>query len=150
MKVEKSINIEASPEKAWTFVSDPDNVLKWYFPLQKFEYVGAQRKEVGARIDFEEKVAGRVIKLDCEVTEWKENEAFAFRMISGQSMKSYQERWTVNPTPEGCRFTFLEQGELPYGFLGKLLNPIAERGSGATIEKMLQKLKGLAEARSPN
>ena len=132
MRVKKSINIEASPERTWPFVAEPENVLKWYTPLQKFEYVGEERCQVGAHLDFEEKVAGRVIRMECEVTDWIENESFGFRMIAGEGMKSYEESWMVESTPSGCRFTFREQGELPFGFIGKLLNPIAERGSGAT------------------
>ena len=146
MEVKKSIDIAAPPEDVWPFVTDPEEILKWYFPLQKFEYTGEQRDEVGAPIHFEEKVAGLSIRLDCVVTEWAENEAFGFKMVAGQPMKAYRERWTLEDTARGSRFTFLEEGELPYGFVGRLLEPVAERSSAATIEKMLQKLKSLAEA----
>lgn len=80
------------------------------------------------------------------VTEWVENEKFAFKMNSGNMMKTYQEVWTVEATPAGSRFTFLELGELSLGIIGKFLDPFAERGSGATIEKILAKLKSLVEA----
>jgi len=145
MKVTKSIEIDAAPEKTWPFLAEPDNILKWYFPLQKFKYIGEQCQEVGAPFDFEEKVAGRVMKLKCEVTEWEDNKVFGLKMTSGDMMKSYEERWTVEPTDSGSRFTFMEQGELPYGFVGRMLGPIAARSSASTIEKMLQKLKALAE-----
>jgi uncharacterized protein YndB with AHSA1/START domain len=145
MKVIKSVDIDAVPEKTWPFLAEPEKILKRYFPLQKFAYAGEQDQEVGASFDFEEKVAGRVMKLKCEVTEWVENKAFSFKMTSGDMMKSYEERWTVEATPSGSRFTFMEQGELPYGFVGKMLGPLAERSSASTIEKMLQKLKTLAE-----
>jgi uncharacterized protein YndB with AHSA1/START domain len=145
MKVQRSINIAAPPEKVWPLVAEPEAILKWYMPLQKFEYTSEQRNEVGAPIHFEEKVGGRLLKLDCVVTEWAENEAFAFKMTTGD-MKSYQERWSLESTSSGSRFTFQEQGELPYGIVGKIVDPLAERGSAATVEKMLQKLKSLAEA----
>jgi hypothetical protein len=67
-------------------------------------------------------------------------------MTSGNFLKDYAERWTVEATPSGCRFTFTEEGELPFGIIGALIRPLAERNSRATVEKMLARLKSLAEA----
>ena len=86
------------------------------------------------------------MKLNCVVTEYVENEKFAFKMTSGNMMKSYEERWTVEVTPSGSHFTFMEQGELPYGIIGRIIGPLAQRSSAAIVEKMLAKLKSLAEA----
>jgi uncharacterized protein YndB with AHSA1/START domain len=146
MRVEKSIEIAAPPEKVWPFLAEPNKVLEWYIPLQKFEYTSEQRGGVGAPLYFEEKVAGQLMKLNCEVTEWVENEKLAFKMTSGKGMKSYEEIWTIKATPSGSKFTFTEQGELPYGTISKLIEPLAQCMSGATINKMLAKLKSLAEA----
>ena len=145
MEVQKSIVIDATPERIWQFLSDPEAILQWYTPLQAFEYVGDQRNEVGASFRFQEKAAGRLMTLECVVTEWKENEQFSFEMISGDTMKSYGETWTVEPAPSGCRFTFKESGELA-GPLNRVLGPIAEIMSGTTVKKMLTELKSLAEA----
>ena len=146
MKVEKSIDIAAPPEKIWPFLSEPEKILDWYIPLQKFEYTGDQRNKVGAPFYYEEKTTGGTIKLNCEVTELTENERFAFRMTSGNMLKSYEEVWTVKATPSGSQFTFLENGELGMGIIGKIIGPMAQRSSAATIDKMLAKLKSLAEA----
>jgi len=146
MRVRRSIEINAPPEKIWPFMSEPEKVLQWYLPLQKFEYTTDQRNLVGAALYYEEKTALGRIKLNCVVTEWEVKEKFAFKMHSGNMMKSYQETWTVEPTPSGSRFIFLEEGESSLGVIGKLLNPVAERSSGATIEKMLASLKSLVEA----
>lgn len=146
MRVQKSIEIAAPPEKIWPFLVEPENILKWYIPLQKFEYTSEQRSGVGAPFNYEEKVAVGVIKLNCVVTEWVENERLAFSMTSGNMLKSYGERWTVEATPSGSRFTFMEQGEFSYGIIGRVMGPLAQRSSGATVVKMLAKLKSLAEA----
>ena len=146
MKVERSVEIAASPEKIWPFLVEPEKILQWYIPLQRFEYSSEQRSSIGAPLCFEEKVAGRLMKLSCVVTEWVENERFAFRMTSGSMMKRYEERWTVATTSSGSKFTFMEQGELPYGIVGKVIEPLAQRMSGSTIDKILVKLKSLVEA----
>jgi len=146
MRVERSIEISASPEKVWPFLSKPEKILQWYAPLQRFEYTGQQKGGVGAPFRFVEKTAAGTVRLDCVVTEWVEDELFAFRMISGTMMKEYAERWTVEALQSGCRFTFREEGELGMGVLGRVLQPLAERGSGAVVEGMLTRLKSLAEA----
>lgn len=111
--------------------------------MQAFEYTGDRRATVGAPFRFEEKVAGRVMKLECVVTEWRENERLAFEMRSGNMMKSYGETWTVEAVPSGCRFTFTERGEFP--LLNGVLGALAGVMSRATVRRMLARLKARAE-----
>jgi len=144
MRVEKSVEIKAPPEKIWPLLIEPKKVLEWYIPLRRFEYTGKQKGGEGAPLYFEEKVVGQLMKLNCVVTECVENKSFAFKMTSGSMMKSYEERWTLEKTPNGSKFTFVEQGELPYGFFGKVIEPIAERMSGLTLNKMLAELNSMA------
>jgi len=146
MKVQRSIEIAAPPEKIWPFLAEPEKILEWYIPLQKFDYTSEQHGGVGAPLYFEEKVAGQLMKLNCVVTEWVEHEKIAFSMTAGKGMKTYGERWTIEATPSGSRFTFAEQAELPYRIIDKLIGPLTQRMSGAIVEKMLAKLKNLAEA----
>ena len=146
MKVEKSIDIAAPPEKVWPFLAESEKVLQWYLPLQRFEYIGKQQGHQGTRLHFEEKVAGQVMKLNCEVTGWQENKRVAFRMMSGNVMKSYQERWTLTPTASGTRFTFMEEGEWSYGIIGQIVGLFIKGSSVVTVGKMLARLKVLAEA----
>ena len=146
MKIEKSVEIAAPPEKVWPFLIEPENILKWYFPLQRFEYTSEKPATKGASLCFEEKVAGRLMKLNCVITECVENEKMAFKMTSGNMMKSYEERWTLEKTPNGSRFTFMEQGKLPYGLVSRLIEPLAQLMSGSVIQKMFARLKSLAEA----
>ena len=146
MKVQKSIEIAAPPDKIWPFMTEPEKIMEWYFPLQKFEYKAGKKPEVGSPLYFEEKVTTGIVKLDCEVTECSKNESFAFKMTSGNMMNSYEERWLLESIPSGSRFTFAGQGEIP-GFFGRLIGPVVQLMSGATIDKMLVKLKNLAEAK---
>ncbi len=146
MQVQRSIDIAAPPQKVWPFLSEPDKILEWYIPLRKFEYTSEQRNKVGAPFYYEEKVPVGLVKLNCVITEYEENKSFAFKMNSGNMMKSYEERWTVEATPSGSRFTFMEKGELGLGILEKFIELFAKRSSAATVEKVLDKLKSLAEA----
>jgi uncharacterized protein YndB with AHSA1/START domain len=146
MRVQKSIAIEAPPERIWPYLVEPEKILEWYFPLQEFEYTSQQRGGVGAPLYFQEKTSGGTMKLNCVITEWVENETLAFKMTSGNMLKSYQERWSVEATPSGSRFTFGEQGEFPNWILDKVIGPLAQRSSESTVEKMLTRLKSLVES----
>lgn len=145
MKVQKSIEITAPPEKIWPYLVEPDKILKWCITFVKFEYTGEQRSGVGATFYLEEKAGGPLMKLNFRITEWIENEKFAFSMTSGNFVKDYNQSWTVQAILSGSRFTFMEEVVLPYGIIGKIMGPLAQRGSEATVKKMLPKLKSLAE-----
>jgi len=144
MRVQRSIEIAAPPGKIWPFLVEPEKILKWCITLQKFEYTGEQRSGVGTPFYFEEKAVG-VMKLNFAVTDWVENERLAFSLTSGKGVKAYEQRWTIEATPPGSRFTFMEQVELPFGIIGKLLGLVGQRSSEAHVGEMLAKLKSLVE-----
>ena len=146
MKVNKSIDIVAPPEKVWPFLVEPDNILKWCITFKKFEYTTEQRSGVGTPLYVEEKAGGPLMKLNFTVTEWVENEKLAFKMTSGTSVKSYEQRWVLKPTASGSTFTFMEEVELPFGVIGKLIGSVTQRISEGHVKQMLTELKSLAEA----
>jgi uncharacterized protein YndB with AHSA1/START domain len=145
MRVKRSVEITVSPEKIWPFLVEPEKVLKWCITFKKFEYTSGQHSGVGTPFYIEEKASGPLMKLNFKVTEWVQNERLAFNMISGNFIKGYEQTWMVEATPSGSRFTFMEQVELPYGIIGKVMGLFARRGSEATVREMLAKLKSLAE-----
>lgn len=145
MRVQKSIEIAAPPEKVWPFLTDPEKILQWCITLQKFEFTGEQRSGVGIPLYFEEKTPVKLMKVNFATTEWVENQIVAFSMTSGDFAKNYMQRWAIETTPSGSRFTFMEDFEFPYGVLGKILGFFGRFSSQATVGKMLALLKGLAE-----
>ena len=146
MKVQKSIKVAAPPEKIWPFLVEPEKILKWCITFLKFEHTSDQNNGVGKTFYIEEKAGGPLMKLNFKITEWMENEKVAFRMTSGSFVKDYFQSWTIQAIPSGSRFTFAEEVVLPYGIIGKIMGSVAQRGSEATVGKMLYKLKSLAEA----
>ena len=146
MRIQRSIEIAAPPEKVWPFLVEPDKILKWCITLEKFEYTSDQRNGVGTPFYFEERAAGRLMKLNFAVTDWLRNKRLAFSMTSGDLVKAYEQIWTVQATPSGSRFTFTEEIEFPYGIIGKILGLFGRLRSGATVGEMLAMLKRLAEA----
>lgn len=145
MKAEKSIDIAVPPAAVWPYFVEPEKVLEWCVTFRKYEYTGEQHSGAGTPVYIEEDAGTGLTKMQFEVTEWKENESLGLHMTSGASYKAYDQRWSLEPTPSGSRFTFKEEIVLPYGALGRLIGFFAEKMSAATLDKMLPKLKTLAE-----
>ena len=120
--------------------------MQWCITFKKFEYTSDQHSGVGTPVYIEEQAGGPLMKMKFEISEWKENEAVALRMISGPMMKSYEQFWKLETTPSGSRINFTEAIEFSLGVIGKLLDSMEARSSVGTIDKMLVKLKSLVEA----
>ena len=146
MDVHQSIEVTAPPERIWPLLVEPDNVLKWYPTLRRFQYEEAGQRGAGARVYAEEKASGMVLKLHFVISDWVENRALSLHLASGSGVRAYDQRWTVEPLPAGSRFTFEEHVELPFGVLGSLIGKVGQRSSEAHVREMLAKLKALAEA----
>lgn len=87
MKIQRSIEIAVPPDKIWSFLIEPEKIMKWFTLLQKFEYTSKQRSGVGTSFYYEEKSGGRLMKLNYAVTEWVENKRLAFGLTSGPLKK---------------------------------------------------------------
>ena len=67
-------------------------------------------------------------------------------MTESSFFKAYTERWEIEPTPEGGRFSFNDTLEFPYGLWGKVMGFFGERMARKSSRTILQNLKRLAEA----
>jgi hypothetical protein len=145
MKIHKSIAIAAPAIKIWPFLVEPGNILKWC-PVETIRQTSEQHSGLNTPFYFEEKVIGRLLKMNFVVTEWVMNESVAFKMTSGNLVKGYEQRYTLQRIPSGSQFTCFEDVKLPYGMLGKIAGLFRRFASEARLETMLGKLKVLAEA----
>ena len=145
MRVQRSIEIAAPPERIWPYLVEPEKIVAWCTSLQKFEYTG-QRRGVGTSFYWEEKARGSPIKLSFAINEWVENERFAFSNVSTNAVNGYELSWILVTTPRGSRFTFIEELELPFGNIGRILGVLARCREKYDIGKRLGKLKRLVEA----
>lgn len=146
MRVEASIIIAAPPKKIWPFLVEPEKILQWCITFKKFEYTSEQRSGIGTPFYVEEKASPMALmKINFKIREWVKNERIAFSMTSGYGVKNYEQGWTIKPTLPDSRFTFMEDIELPFGIIGKLIGLIGRRTAEGHIWKCLVRLKSLAE-----
>jgi uncharacterized protein YndB with AHSA1/START domain len=147
MEVHQSIQIMAPPQRIWPLMVEPDNVLKWWTTLRRFEYEDASHRGPGALVYAEEKASGPLMKLHFEVADWVPDQRLSLHMVTGTGMvRGYDLSMAVAPLASGSLFTLEEHVELPYGVLGRLIGKVGQRSSMGHVREMLAKLKALAEA----
>jgi len=146
MKVEKSEVMSATPQQIWPYLIEPDKMMKWCSTFQKCDFVGDRFVGPGDCFYIEEKAGGPLLKIHFMVTEWTENQKLAFKMTSGNFVKGYEQKWTIEPLAAGSRFNFAEDVKMPWGIIGKLIGRIGRSGSEKHVTEMLSKLKSMAES----
>ena len=142
MKVSMSVDIEASPEIVWGYLVEPEKTKQWFTALKEYDWTSAPGG-VGSTFHWYEEAGGRKYNIDFETTEWDPPHVFGYRQTEGD-FKSYTERWVVEETPTGSRFTFNDHIEFtgPFAFIIDIFAPRTARKTGGEI---LQTLKRLAE-----
>ena len=145
MRLQKSIDITAAPEKIWPFLVEPAKIMSWFTLLRMFEYTGGRRSGPGTTFRYEEKTGPQVMKADYVVTEWSEPKRLVFVLTTGP-LKRDDQVWSLEATPSGTRFTMVEDFELHGGACGKILARVMSGMIGRRIEKIQLELKKLAEA----
>ncbi|MEE4606203.1 MAG: SRPBCC family protein [Desulfobacteraceae bacterium] len=146
MKVDKSIQILATPEKIWPFLVQPEKLVMWFDSFIKCEYSSEKKSGIGTAYYVEEKVPGPLRKINFEAVDWDENERLTLKMSSGKNVSSYEICWNLIEVPSGTTFHFIEDVGMPFGFIGKVLGKVGQKTADKMVDGMLTKLKKLSEA----
>ena len=145
MKLQRSIEIKATGEEIWPFLVEPEKIIKWCTPINVIRYSSRKHSGVETTFYFEEKALGRMMGIQCVVTEWILNRSVAFKLTSGNVVKSYNQRYTIEAIPSGSRITCFEEVTLPFGFLGKCAGLFRRFTSNRLLDEMLLNLKYAVE-----
>lgn len=145
MRVHMGVDIEAPPETVWPYLVEPDKTMQWYDMLEVFEYTSEEGLP-DTTFYWEEDVRGKIYWNHFRTTEWVPNRVFAYEMTESSFFKEYTERWAIEPTPTGCRFSFDDTLVFPYGVWGKVMGWFGEKMAKKSSQHILQNLKRLAEA----
>jgi uncharacterized membrane protein len=147
-RIEKSIEIKASPEKVWEMLAF-DRVLEWQEAykdeLKNVEYTSEVRTpedkfRVGASAHGIPKKKG---EYNFEITESLENEKLAHRLNGKiRALGTY----ILEPVEKGTKFTVVTDYEMPWGVLGKILELLfIRRVTEKEIDRDLKNLKSILE-----
>lgn len=144
MRVHMGVDIEAPPEAVWPYLIDPEKTMQWFDSLEVFEYTNGG-PGADATFYWEEVVRGKTYSNHFRTTEYIPNRLFAYEMTESSFFKSYTERWVLEPTPKGCRFSFDDNLVFPYGPFGRVMGWFGERMAKTSGEHILGNLKRLVE-----
>jgi coenzyme Q-binding protein COQ10 len=144
-KIVKSIEIGASPEKVFAFmISDKMNEVWGKWMDGKWTSKGpVGLGSIGhfvAKPDF--KIKG---EWDEVVTEFEENKKMAMRTVEGSKIKMGV-TGLVEPSGNGTKVTYIEDYDVPYSVLGKLIDKLSiQKGTEKFMDEMMENLKKAIE-----
>jgi len=147
-RIEKSIEIQASPESVWELLAF-DRVLEWSEgfrgELKSVEYTSEvhtpeDKYRVGATAHGIPKKKGET---NFEVTESLENKKMTYRLSDSiRAIGTY----ILEPVEGGTTLKILTDYEMPWGFVGKILEPLfMKRVLEKEFERDLRNLKNILE-----
>jgi len=140
-KVTRSIEIEASPEKVFTFVNDIEKMNKIGKGFFEGEYTSKGPVGVGTTIHFVGKAGGSQAEYDMEYTEFEKNKKISMHTIGASKLKMQYSN-TLEPTAKGTKLTITYDYELPYSILGKIVDKLrVSKGIENSTEKELRDMK---------
>ena len=144
-RIEKSIEIRASPEKVWEMLA-LDRLPEWNEEYGDVKYTPdvrnlADKYRVGASSHTVIKGAGEI---DFEITESLKNEKMTFRML-GKRANNTVVSYALGSVDDGTKFAFVMTFRLPWGILGKGLDRLGKGMLEREAEKSLAKLKSILE-----
>ena len=143
-RVEKSIEIDASPEKIWSLINW-DRVPEWYDSIKKVEWTTTKGKMgVGTAVHVWSETAGVKGEFDTEITEFVDKESVSWRTTSGTPTTIYHA--TMIPSGTKYKVTTAFDYELPYSIVGKIIDKLkVHKTLEKESEKALQRMKKAAE-----
>lgn len=141
IRVERSIDIDASPAAVWTRVADHVAWPEWFTALDSVAItmgatgVGGGRRVTASRLYFDE-----------EFTVWDEGEHFAFAVIASRLLviAAMAESVRLEAVDGGCRVIYCQGLQGRRGF-GWILSAIWTRQNVPALENALANLKRLVE-----
>ena len=137
-RIEKTIEIKASPEEIWPLIS-LEKIAAWMRQIKKTEYASNERKGVGTIVHVWGKAGGVKCELEAETTDWTEYRSLAWRSVAG-TLTGFGSV-TLIPSQNGTIATFTIDYDLPYCILGKVVDKLRvykalEKGFTLSLEKL--------------
>lgn len=145
MKVERSIDISATPERIYEVIMDPACLERWVTIHSALEAAPEGRLERGSELTQKLHLAGRGFTVH-----WKVIENLPARRVvwegSGPMRSHAGVTYELTPNGEGrTRFTYTNEFALPGGPLGRVAGPLVKRVTAGELDRSLDRLRAMVE-----
>jgi uncharacterized protein YndB with AHSA1/START domain len=146
-RLEKSVIINATPEKIFSFVSSERMNEVWGDEMiGKWVTKGPVRVGTIGRFQTKGTIAN-FGELTGEVTEFEINKKMTMRSKDAKGKMDSTDTLIIEPTPKGTKTTYVTQYKVPYSVFGKLIDKVKiSKDMEAMHIKWLENLKKALEA----
>jgi carbon monoxide dehydrogenase subunit G len=144
MKVERTTDIGATPERVYEVVMDPTCLEKWVTIHHHLEEAPEGELKKGSELTQCLKLAGQKFKVRWRVVE----DDCPRRVVwegKGPMRSKARVVYELEPNGGGTRFSYTNEYELPGGALGRLAGRSVSKVTAKETDATLQKLKQLME-----
>jgi len=142
-RIEKSVEINASPEKIWPLIQ-PEKMPEWYKPFKRVEWTSKEKYKEGSTFRFVAEFSGMKTESDAEMTSVIPNKEGIWRTTSGPYTNIASA--VLRPSGNATIATFSMDYELPYSILGKLIDKLRfHKAIEKSFDEGTKKLKEIAE-----
>ena len=137
-KITRQFDVGAPPEKVFATISVPERWPQWAGFVK-------QASSRGSAVHWVYEMAGMKVESDSEVSEVRPNEVYEFRQTGG-FLKRAATRLEILPSRKGSAVTWNLEYELPYSYLGKLVDKLkARKQFEEALDVAVANLRGLLE-----
>ena len=142
-RIVKSIQIDAPQDQVFTYAADVEKQAEWIVFIKEVEVTSGDSRSPGSTDRCVVKLGPRSQIVEAELTEYRPNESFGRRAISGMQM---QGRMTFAPSGEGTRVQWAIEYTPPMGLLGRVADVVfMNRVFQNEVEESLDNLKAALE-----
>ena len=143
MRIDESIAVDASPERVWEIVTDPEGLARVLAGITRWEVEGRRKRGLGARYSMLMEVGSAQVGGLIEVVEYDEPCDFAWTSITGIDQRG---RWRLREQEDGTtKVTLRLSYHSPGGILAAVTDQISARIVRRNVEESLEQLRGLLE-----
>ena len=144
MKVERTVEIAAPPERIYEVIMDPSRLAEWVTIHRDLEGSPPDRLERGSELTQLLRLAGRRFKVRWMVVE---NDPCRYVVWKGRGPVGSQARveYGFAPNGDGTTFRYINEYDLPGRALGRLAGRTVSKIAAKELDVSLQRLKSLVE-----
>lgn len=144
MRIVRSMDIAAAPERIYDIVTDASRLKDWVTIHDELLQAPAGSLREGSRLTQRLRLAGRCFTVDWTVVE----STRARRVVwtgRGPVRSTASVTYELEPSAAGTRFSYANEYDLPGGPLGRIAGPMVARVTTGELDRSLDKLRGLVE-----
>jgi carbon monoxide dehydrogenase subunit G len=143
VKVEREIDLPASPDRVYEILMDPARLGDWVTIHERFEDA-PDRLAQGSNMTQKLKVAGQRFTVRWTVTQAERPSKVTWEG-RGPAGTSARVVYDLDERDGGTRFTYLNEYELPGGAAGRIAGRAISAAAGREVERSLERLRKLLE-----